>query len=202
MTLEVRRYELDFEKTLPYFIDHIQCGKEFSEVVISKIDFTKGCFFTILPNKIDLSKLYKFSCGGIVFPSSCEEIDGCNINIINVHYECSSFMFDFLRKGKLAFVENYMLTPGSPFVDIKNVRSIYFESDVHYILDKMNSIQEIYETIRKSTEVWHFLAVLANINDFTDAFLTKEMMFYICEQAEFVITVAYDEEGYVFWEKM
>ena len=40
-TRKIKNHKLDLTKTLPYFLNHIKCGKTLSERVSEKIDFTK-----------------------------------------------------------------------------------------------------------------------------------------------------------------
>jgi hypothetical protein len=207
----VKNYELDLNKTLPYFLDHIGCGKTLSEKITKKVDFAKGSFSTILPCNIESGKLFDFSHGGIIRPFPYEEKkyrikdqaeEFHPTQIITMDRECTAFITDFLKIDckHWVVIENYMLDPESPYVEIKNVRMIPFHSEVYYFLNKMNSPEEIYETIRKSGQVWHFLAVLTHLKDPVSSILTDNTMDQICENAAFVIAGAYDGEGYLFWK--
>ena len=204
---KIKKYELDPEKTLPYFLDHIKCGKTLSEKIFEKVDFTKGSFFTILPCDIELERLFDFKHGGIIPPAPDEKKSNSEElllgKIITMSHECSSLIFDFLKKKNenLAIVDNYVLDPESPYAQIKNVKMIPFNSEVHFSLNKENSVEEIYETIRKSSQVWHFLAVLTRLKDTVLSILTDEIINQICENVEFVIASAYDGEAYIFWER-
>ena len=212
MPREIRKHELDVVKVLPYFLDHINCGKILSKRIIEKIDFTKGSFFTILPSDAKLDKLFDFSHGGIIPPIPCEgesyHIKGSfeefhPNKIITMDYECSEFMASFLKKNNenWAVIENYMLNPDSAYVNFQNVKMIPFNCDVYYFLNRSNSIKEIHETIRKSNQVWHFLAVLTRLKNDLFSCLTDTIIHQICENLEFVIVGSYDGEGYIFWEK-
>jgi hypothetical protein len=94
-----------------------------------------------------------------------------------------------------------MLDPDSHYIGIKNVRMVPFDSEVYYFLNQNNSTQEIYETIRKSSQVWHFLAVITRLRDALPPILTDEIMNQICENVKLVIAGAYDGEGYIFWKQ-
>ena len=58
--------------------------------------------------------------------------------IITMDQECSEFIAKFLSKSQenLAVIENYMLDPQSPYVDLENVKMIPFDSEVYYFLNK------------------------------------------------------------------
>ena len=84
---------------------------------------------------------------------------------------------------------------------LKNVKLSFIDSDVYYLLDNKNSDNEIYRAIRKSSLVWHFLAVLTRREKPIPPVLTKLIIDEICENLQFVIGSAYDGEGYIFWKK-
>lgn len=213
MTLRrTKKHRLALNKTLPYFLDHIKCGKTLSERVFEKIDFTRGSFFTILPCTALFDKLFDFNNGGII-PSVLSSEEGYWVKgqseqfypkkIITMDQECSEFIASFLSKNyeNLAVVENYMLDPQSPYVHLENVKMIPFNSEVYYFLNKNNSVYEICQTIRRSNQVWHFLAVLTRMKDAIPPILTDLIIDQICENIRFVIAGAYDGEGYVFWRQ-
>jgi len=173
---DVQRYKkhcLDFEKTVEYFVDHIQCGKTFSQKIVKSIDFNKGKFFTFLPSSAALERLYKFSYGGII-PSILYDKYGNPVEgqpAMSYHKEditmdemISMVIKAYLKRScyNYAIIENYMLESESPHVIIKNVEMIPYEKEVYFFLSKKNSIDEICNTIRKSSQVWHFLCFLKN----------------------------------------
>lgn len=198
---KVRVYELNFEKTMPYFLNQINCGKFLSKIVCKKIDFEKGFFYTILPQNSNFDKLYDFEYGGII--PSIKQGTNKPKTIITMDYECSEFIAEFLSKNDAnwAVIENYLLEPTSPFIEVKNVKTTSLGTDVYYFLNKKNSEDEIYKTIRKSSLVWHFLAVLTHIKRSIPLVLTSSIIDEICKDVQFVLTNAYDGEGYIFWKK-
>lgn len=209
---DIKKYSLDFEKTFSYFVDHVQCGKTLSKKIIEQIDFHKGIFFTYLPLNVDLDKIFQFSYGGIIQPTSYTNkvfqlqghIEGFNPKqVVTMDFECSEFISCYTKEFycNYAIIENYMLEPEDFHANIKNVKMIPYEKEVYYFLDNKNSTKEIYETIRKSGEVWHSLAVLTEIENTLPASLNNDVLNQICKNIKFVIAGAYDGEGYVFWKK-
>ena len=157
-----------------------------------------------------MSRLYEFPYGGIIPPipyGKCTyKIEGILENfhpqqVITMGQECSEFISTYTKEGEknCAIVENYMQEPNSPYASIENVKMIPYNNEVYYFLDKKNSMEEIYVTIRKSSEVWHTLFVLTQIDKVLA--LDSEILDSICDNAKFVITGAYDGEGYIFWER-
>ena len=209
---DIKKYSLDFKKTLPYFIDHIQCGKILSKKIIERIDLNQGIFYTFLPICANLNRIFEFTYGGIISPipygNQTYQIEGVSNEfhpqqVITMDYDCSQFISVYTKKNyrNFAVIENYMLEPEDPHINIKNVKMTPYANDVYYFLNRNNSIDEIYKTIRKSSEIWHSLFVLTQIENFMSIILDDETLDRICDNAKFVITGAYDGEGHVFWEK-
>lgn len=209
----IKKHNLDFEKTLPYFIDHIQCGKTLSIKVIQRIDLHKGVFFTLLPSNAELNRLFEFPYGGIIPPvpygNRSYRIEGHSERfhpqqVITMDHEFSEFIAAYTQRadGNCAVVENYMAEVDDPHVNIENVIMAAYGKEVYYILDNKSSVKEIYKTIRKSSEVWHSLAVLTETKNTIPTPLKDETLDRICDNAKFVVTGAYDGEAYIFWEKL
>lgn len=212
MSRVIKKIELDFKKTSFYFIDHVQCGKTLSKKIIERIDLCQGSFYTLLPSNAELNRLYEFSYGGIIpsisYDNQKYKIEGVSDNflpqqVITLSHECSDYISFYTRakEKNCAIIENYMLEPDSPYVNIENVKIISYNKEVYYFLDKKNSAAEIYKTIRKSTQVWHFVSLLTEVKDSISTF-TNRTLDQVCDTAKFVIAGAYDGEGYIFWEKM
>jgi hypothetical protein len=209
MTREkVKKHALDFSVTLPYFFNHIGCGKILSQRICKYTDFSHGSFFTILPPNALVDRLFSFENGGIIppVPYSISKDHPSAFHakkIITMDWECSEFFSRFFKKSdtNLAVVENYILEPNSPYVGIENVKMIPFHSDVYYFLNKNNSVHDIYKTIRKSSQVWHFLAVLTELKKGIPSLVTDGVIQEICENTRMIVAGAYDGEGYIFWEK-
>lgn len=203
----IKRIELDFEKTIKYFVDHIECGKTLSKSIISRINFHEGHFFTLLPLNAKMDSVYEFNCGGIIPPIDCVS-EGAAGNLLNfqkietLDHECSEFVLSYLNNylGGFVIIENYMAEPDSPHVNIQNVSKMIYVDEVYYLLDKKNSAKEIYEAIRKSSQVWHSLIVLSQLKSIL-SYLNNENINKICDNTKFVVAGAYDGEGFIFWEE-
>ena len=74
-TMNGNKYTLDFESAYPYFIDHIECGKTLSQLVVESICFQKGKFYTFLPNNAIIERLNK-PCFGVITPTNLYDADG------------------------------------------------------------------------------------------------------------------------------
>lgn len=71
----IKKYDLDFEKAYRYFIDHIECGKTLSELIVENICFQKGMFYTFLPHNAIIERLHELSYGGII-PTNVYDASG------------------------------------------------------------------------------------------------------------------------------
>jgi hypothetical protein len=101
MNREIKKHHLDFEKTIHYFIDHIEADKTLSQKIVEKMNFNQGIFYTFLPSNAEISKLYDFPCGGIIPPipygSRTYKIEGVSESfhpkkIITMDRECSEII--------------------------------------------------------------------------------------------------------------
>lgn len=205
------KYILDFKKTLPYFIQHIKCGKTLSKKTIEKTTFQKGDFFTILPDTAVLDQLYEFSSGGIIPPIPTNEVyhiesypNGFRPNqVITTVHELTSFVFSYLAHStnKIAVVEDYMAGPDSSHLDVDNVQKLLFDKEVYYLMNSKTKMENIYKVITTTQEIWHFLTVLSvNVEDLSKNLIDGDFD-KICNNANFIIISAYDGEGYIFWER-
>lgn len=207
-----KQYELDFNKTLPYFLDHIGCGKTLSEKLVKKIDFSSGSFFTILPDNAHLDRMFEFSYGGIIpliLSNQQYSIKGgaevfVPSKVVTMDGECSEFIAGYMQNNEknCAIMENYMADVNSIHSKISNVRTLLYDDELYYLLTKENSVEEIYKALRKSKEVWHSLTILTVIIDKTQSKFDDFLIEQVCSHTKFVIAGAYDGEGYIFWEKM
>jgi hypothetical protein len=206
---EIKRYDLDYEKTFSYFTNHIIYGKALSKHVLKTANLNTGKFFTFLPSNAALKRLYDFNHG--IIPSTPYGMQRYEIKntgetfhptqVVNMDRECSLFISAFLNQNPkhYCFVENYMLTSDSPFASIQNVKLTPYENEVYYSLSCHNSVGEIELTVKKSGEVWHFLSVLTILQEGCSSILTEEIMYRISEKARYIVAGAYDEEGYIVW---
>ncbi len=212
MTRQILKHELNFDKTINYFIDHIQCGNTLSKKVIERINFELGIFFTFLPFNANVNGLYDFSYGGIIPPTNygntLYQING-SIELFQpqevntMYHECSEFISLYIKEVKCncAVVENYMAEPDSSNIITPNVKMDLFQNEIYYLLNDTNSLDEVNDTLRQSTQVWHSLVLLTKQYK-GDMIQTNEKLNYFCDTAKFVIASAYDGEGFLFWEKM
>ncbi len=204
-------YPLDAEKTLSYFGDHINSGKMFSQRVCEKIDFTQGSFFTILPEGMSLEKLFCFELGIISMAAQNEEnyqiesrSDPTQVSLRwrTMDSECSEFVAGFLNESfeNWAVVDDYNFDLERPSMKLKKVNVSLHGLHGHYFLNRNNSVEEVLLTILTGDYMWHSLVVLTQLEGEIPSVLTDSIIDEICDNVKFVLTGAYDAEGYVFWQ--
>lgn len=198
-TIKVIKHILDFNKTFPYFIDHIDYGRALSSKIIKGTNFDHGIFFTLLPENASSNKIYDFSCGGIL-----SSLDDSNTRLMTMDESFSHFINNFLVENSqnLAVLEHYLAEPTNKHLEIFGVDLGFLEDEVYYILRPTTSISSIYKAVRMTSQVWHFFAVLTSF-EFCQQLkiLQYQDLNSICENVKYLVTSAYDGEGYIFWEK-
>ena len=201
---ELIKYNLDFDRSLKYFIDHINCKNFLSNKIVKAINFQDGSFFTLLPDNANLEYLYNFPFGGILKGSvRVYNTPFSNAwSVPNIDKELSEFIFNFLKKNEknVAVFEEVIWESTSPHVGgIVNVNVAILQDQVYYIATPDSPQTSILEDIQVTGVVWHFLAVLTQGN--IPSKLTEQDFDTICENLSYVIAGAYDGEGYIIWEK-
>jgi hypothetical protein len=209
---EIKKTFLDYKKTLFYFMNHMGCGKTLAKKMSEKIDFFQGIFFTFLPSNAKLDKLYEFSYGGIIpsvpYGNQVYEMEGYPNGFIpeqvtTMDNNLSEFISNYVKKNaeNCAIVENVILELSDIHANIKGVKMIPYEKEVYFYLDEKNSIDQIYKTIRRSSQSWHFFSILTELENKKMQSMNAYDLDRICDNSKFIIVGAYDGEGYIFWEK-
>lgn len=203
------------QKTLPYFLNSLKDSNYVSGIVIACIDFTKGKFFTLLPDSVDREKIYEFSNGGILpqnpiqrkpigslpgvhefsmIPSITNELAGIVEKFLQKNEENVCLIDDVIRNSKDSFQKDVELSECVVFHD----------QDVYYLINNQRSKSSlIVKCLRNSRAFWHSLCIFSktSIRDIQGKIITDLQIKDICMNAQFLIVGAYDGEGYVFWER-
>ncbi len=209
--MKIIKHRLDFNKTYPFFIDHIKCDKTLSQEVVKRIDFKQGDFFTILPKNAVISRLYKFSEGGIIPLLVLEGETRFNLSgvaftpreIRSTDDDLVGFTIKYLKTNskRFLFVDSYNESPNDSHMGIENTKPLFYKSEVHYVLDQDNSANEIKNAIYKSDVIWHSLILLVEKFDEFPSYFDDDIFSQICSKIKYVILGAYDGESYIIWQK-
>lgn len=199
MIAKLNKHMLINERVDPYFKAHID-WKSLSLKILKKINFNDGKFFTFLPNTARLDRLYDFKSG--IHPPN--PMIGNYEPVTRLSTELSYFIHEFLSKStnelnRLSIIEHAYGEKSNPHIFIEDVKIKFIgKKEVYYILDSANSLDQIRQVISASDCAgWHFLAIL------TENFKIPDDVsdINICNYIRYIITTAYDSEGYIFWEK-
>jgi hypothetical protein len=188
---KLKRYDLEFNSTLKHL--EICCkGVNILCEQLLNLNFALGTFFTLLPNKIDVTKLLEFQWGGKT-KSLKDEVSYFIQKQISVNEDWSCIFDDF----------------DADFKD-KNGNSLYglcglhLNDQIYYCVNKNNSTSAlISKCMQYSDAGWHSVCVLtsANLCDIIDQKLTLSKAREIANKTQMLILGAYDGEGYIFWER-
>lgn len=197
---KLTKYLLDFDKAWPFFKEQIE-WKSLSLEIIKKIDFRKGSFYTYLLPSANLRILYDFNEG--IYPPNPRI--GNYEPITHLNDELSEFIQDFLStssptRNRLSIIEHAFGSKKEKGLEINNISIQYIgEDEVYYLISSKASFDDILEAVASSKEVWHFLTILTEnlkIDSFDESRYEE-----ICQHIRYIITTAYDREGFIFWER-
>lgn len=213
MLKELKRYNLDHERTIEYFNFILEGGNTLSKELERVLDFEKGQFFTLLPDNADFSALYEFP-GGWILPQNptydqCNEFGrktGSYTWIPTLNKEIGAFIFDTMEKNNYVSVfEDVITRPGKSHLEsIDKYGALYLSEYYCYLTPKNASPEIIVSVIRESGIIWHTLFILTEINnpENINKEITLENIKEFSENTKLLVLGAYDGEGYVFWEPL
>lgn len=210
----VKKY-LTFSLTIDYFLNSLKKSNYLSDFLVSVIDFTKGNFFTLLPDSADHEKIYEFSSGGILqqnliqrgrvgslpgeyefseIPSITDDLAGLAENFLQKDKENFCLIDDVIRDSDDLFKNNLNL------YEI----ALFHDKEVYYLIDHFHFNRSlIVHCLRNSKAYWHSLCIFSKTltQDIRNKILEDSKIRDICLNAQFLIVGAYDGEGYIFWER-
>lgn len=184
---------LKFQPTYDFFFDNLDQTNILSTELLKLIDFKEGKFFTFFVNDVDMSKIHNFKLGGIA-NGVRDHINSIVLNELNnnIGYSC---IFDDVNN------DYDECDNEDPF--FQNCGLFYKKENYYYVDQKNKSIDLINDCLRASNAIWHSLCVFSEIN--LQKIKNKELTLHdiknICLQVKLIMILAYDAEGYIFWEK-
>ncbi len=189
---QFRQYVLDFQKTLTYLQDNLEGTNSLSSAVCNFVNFEQGNFYTILRHDIEPDHLHAFKAGGIkgnfkkkVFDLVFEELQ-TEENFIAV--------FDDVDATYTPSYEWFL------YSDI----GVHHNEEVYYTLSKEKASKKIIEeAFNASNAIWHSLCVVSASSIPLNQGQSLPYLFFaeIAKNASLIVLSAYDEEGFIFWEK-
>jgi hypothetical protein len=207
MNYDKNKINLDFERTLTYFLDHIDWGNSLSDTILKKIDFSKGSFFTFLPNDANFDKLYDFKHGGILRTTKpiikLPNHGGYLEEVPNTRSLVTNFVYDFLQQDPANFCigEDVIRSPTDKSFKRLDIDYVLLRDEIYYLLDKKNTFNEVEDVVCLANALYHMLVVLAKGSHFIEKDLMQYHLELISQSAIYIIGSAYDGESYIVWEQ-
>ncbi|WP_154017597.1 hypothetical protein [Criblamydia sequanensis] len=209
MSMQLFKYYLEYNKTYPYFIDHMNWGTALSKEITKNITFEKGRFFTLLVETADLEKMYDFRHGGILPQNKplkshptfvqCKYVPLPRI----IETEVCNYVFDFLseQSERIVIFEDFELRPYDKNLEKEGLQLSIHNDEVYYIASSGVRKESVDSAVFSTQSAWHSVMVMANKISNLPKNLTQKDFQNICENVSQIATTAYDGEGFVFWEK-
>ncbi len=205
--MKMKKYNLNYNKVINYFLDHIDWGNSLSAYFLKKMNFSSGNFFTILPDNAKFEQIEDLKNGGILPPAGpCLPIDngsGTYQAVPNTKEALVDFVKDFLNQNSFNYCigEDVLRGPTDKIVKQSAEKFLLYNNEIYYLLDMQNSIDEIEDVIWKSNALYHMFFVLTNGSHNYTGFLRYEDFDLIYSNVNYIIGSAYDGESYIIWEK-
>lgn len=203
--IELIKTPLAFEHTYNHFLEYLRMGNTLSQMIPSCIDIHAGTFFTLLPKNTPKNRVYKFESGLL------SHIEKNETHMFEYYRPTSSMdeqlshhIINFLSSGtnKSAVFSNVLQSPGDPNIDLPDTITAYYNSEIYYAFQSSNvPLDVMKKCIFASGMGWHFLAILTSNIPKINQTINIELMNEILINASEIVIGAYDDEGYIFWEK-
>ncbi len=186
------RYSLDPEYMLEYIHWNLEKGNTLSKAVLKHVMFGKGEFFTYLkngltesvvnqPRNIHVGSRVKEKMVDVLF----EELTGFKnyICIFDDHEE------DYKEEGNW---------------ELYNKIGVHYNKEMYYMIQS-NEINKdiIMDCLKASDIIWHSLCIVSKYPYKKNKYqsISREELEDIARNAEMILLLAYDAEGYIIWKK-
>ena len=188
--IKLARYELTFDPTIAYLKEVLENANTLSSLLIKKINFKSGTFFTLLTEKTNSENIHKFRQGGIAC-NSRDQTRSFVLNKLQFNDNLTCVFDDVSDTYRPGCQDSLFLSHG-----------YIFQNEIYYLITKNTaSLELLEEAFYVSDALWHSLCVLCEIKIINDKTLSLKNIEDICLNAQLIIVGAFDAEGYIFWEK-
>jgi hypothetical protein len=209
MMKKLNKHNLNFDKTISYFVENLKSATTLSNELLKSTNFEKGSFFTLLPCKSNFANLYEFETGGILHQTHEVHLNsaiGMSYTITpTIRKELSQEIFKEMNKKHLdCMFDDVNSSPKDCKNNLFAENGLFYEDLVYYLVKNKHGLADlITECLRKSNAVWHSLCILTNsdLQKTGNVEITLDDIRKACQNSQIIILGAYDSEGYVFWEK-
>lgn len=187
----LKHYDLNFDLTWPYVEHNLNWANTLSVQLLKLLDFKQGNFFTyLLPNTHEDIYQFKYS----IFS-----------RVIN-RKEMIKFITEYVKQNNIlsCLFEDTLRSPTDMHLEEFHKYGLLYNREIYYLINQHNLNEDsISECLSASSAIWHSLCILTNaeINRKQPYTLTLDMINVACLKTKLAIIGAYDDEGYIFWEK-
>lgn len=185
----LKKYVLDYDKAHEFFTAKDKNNTLLAASVIEKTPFSEGVFYTILKDRLSSEQLHQFNGGDVGGEVLSKLVDLVYKELDE--RECFFLVDDF--DAKFTKLETW---------DLLNKVGGQVEDEFFYLIDKQtNSKDLIKECFLKSDTQWHSLSVISpKTKPYSKKWKKADMLDY-CSSADYLFMLAYDDEGYIIWER-
>jgi hypothetical protein len=189
----LKKYFLDHAVTLNYLKTHLEGLNLLSNNILNLTPFNEGIFFTNLAEGVSKEAIHNFKNG-------CSKSDG-------IQKKAAALMqkqLSLLDVGLCIFDDYDQDYKQDSLWDLFNRVGVHYGKEMYYLVKgKRISTRLLLECFQAGDCIWHSLIVLSRTHfiEKKDKNITEDEMKQIAKTAQYVLLRAYDQEGYIIWEK-
>lgn len=189
------QYKLSYKKVLPYLVENLTNTNTLSDSCLKILNTEKEKYTTLLPKLNDDKPIYFFNQGG-VGTGERDHIKHFIIKKISMNPNLGCIFDDVNNHYTLNYSE-----------DTFKICGTYLNQEIYYILSKKDIETQsglLDKCLYLNDAIWHSLCILYDTSalKIEDKVLTADTLNKISESAKFILIRAYDQEGYIIWQKI
>ena len=189
---KLKKYALDANKTLAFIESNIKGLNTLSFSVLQKTPFSQGTFYAMLREGLTDEYIHGFTNG---------YVGG------GVREKVTEVLHKELIKSEegVCIFDDYdaAYNPDSDW-DVFKETGVFFNKEVYYVVLAKNATKKrLLECFHASDCIWHSLVVFSKepFQKRMDQTITERELVQIATSAFMIFVLAYDEEGYIIWER-
>lgn len=204
------RYQLDFEKTVSYALNHMGELTSFSRLIKSHLSLKDGHFFVDLPEDSQIQRLYEFDSGGMTPKFDCgleQEVTNQGKvfkpkSAITTTPEVTHQIYQLLdKKACRSILFDDILSPSEKYEElVDGIKVSYFDREVYYAATCNNTFDELETVFSLATQPWRTFGALMDAEIDIIEILRNNHQSLLLDQLRCLIFGAYDGEAYVVWQ--
>jgi len=205
------RYQLDFNITFPYAVDHIDEFTALSTLFKNEFTFDKGHFFIDLPENCQIQRLHELGSGGMTPKFDCglekektkQGKEFIPRRFLSTDQEITHFIYQLLSRNvcKIAIFDEILDSRGEQKNALEEMRVLYNGNEIYYVATSESTFDEVDEAFSQGEKMWRTFGIMLDSEvKFSEEFINDNRSI-ILNHTRYLIIGAYDGEAYVVWEK-